>query len=181
MKSTRTASSTGAAGTDRYDGLSRALHWIFAIGILYASAVGYALAWIDDHAVHDFLSHLNMSLATVLIALFPLRLGWRLLRREPPAPAIPPGQQRLARAVQILLYATICVVLVSGFLMVPHGYSFFGLVGIPTVFEKGPVTEGFFLLHRISCAVLVALFALHIAGVLKNTVVNRVNILSRMT
>lgn len=161
---------THPASPARYDLLARSLHWIFAIGILYATAVGYALHIIPEGEVHDFLSRLNMSLATVLIVLFPLRLLWRMMRREPaPPPGLAAAQVSLARRTQHLIYLTILGVLVSGYLMVPDHYRLFGLLTIPTPFAKGAITEAWFIAHRVSCGLLTALVALHLAGVVVHT------------
>lgn len=165
---------------ERYDSVTRLLHWVFAVGIIYASIVGYALGWIADPSAHDFFSHLNMSLATVLMALFPVRVAWRFIRAEPASPAIDPRELRLAKGVQSLIYLAIAAVLISGFLMVPHSYALFGTVTVPTVFEKGPMTEAFFLAHRIGCASLVGLVLLHGMGVVKHTLIKPVGLLRRM-
>jgi cytochrome b561 len=165
----------------RYDLLARLLHWIFAIGIIYASIVGYALHFIPDGTVHGFFSRLNMSLATVLIALFPIRVWWRFVRTEPTEPlGLSPAQIKLARMIQALIYLTILSVLVSGYLMVPDGYQLFGLANIPTPFAKGMATEDFFILHRLSCAALCGLVGLHLLGVLAHTVVKPNGLLRRM-
>jgi cytochrome b561 len=49
---------------DRYDGLARFLHWIFAAGIIYASIAGYTVARLSSGPERDFLSRLNMSIAS---------------------------------------------------------------------------------------------------------------------
>lgn len=168
---------------DRYDGLARLLHWVFAIGILYASIVGYSLMWIGEgmsRPLHDFFAHLNMSLATVLMVLFPLRVAWKFVRVDPPPPDIDARQLKLARGVQILLYVTIFSALLSGFLAVPHSYMLFGMMTVPTPFEQGPVTGSFLQAHHVSCALLVGLVSLHVMGVLRHTMIKRVDILRRM-
>jgi len=166
--------------TGRYDGVTRVLHWLFAAGIIYASVVGYALGHITTPATHQFLSHLNMSLATVLIVLFPWRVWRKFTRIEPPPLAgVSSLQNRLAHAVHGMLYLLILAVLVSGFLMVPHGYAAFG-VPIRTPFERGPLTDALFVVHRICCAVLASLVLLHVAAVVKHQWLARRNVLGRM-
>lgn len=165
---------------ERYDGLTRLLHWIFAISIIYASVAGYSLRWIDDRPLHDFLSRLNVSLATLLIPLFPLRAMWKFVRTDPPPPAVATRDLRLARGVQNLLYVAIFATLASGFLMMPHGYMLFGRIAVPTPFEKGEVTAEFGWMHSVCTAVLSGLILVHIMGVLKHTLIKSVNILRRM-
>jgi superoxide oxidase len=169
-----------AGASDRYDSLTRLLHWIFAVSIIYATVVGYALNWIDDRPLHDALSSFSMSLATLLIPLFPLRAVWKFVRVNPQPPALEAKQLKLARGAHNLLYVTIFAVLVSGFLMVPHGYRFFNLIFLPTPFEKGGLTETFGQMHAICTALLSGLIILHVAGVVSHTVFKRINILRRM-
>lgn len=167
--------------TDRYDGLARFLHWVFAAVIIYASVVGYVLAHTAGGAVHDFLSRLNMSLSTVLILLFPLRLGWKFARVEPRAlPVASTWQRSLAAGVHNLMYLTIFTVLASGFLMIPNGYSFFGLIEIHTPFARGALTDHMFAVHRASCALLAGLIVLHVLAVVKHQLIARINVLARM-
>lgn len=170
-----------ARQTDRYDGLTRFFHWVFAAVIIYASVVGYALAHTAGGAIHDFLSRLNMSVSTVLILLFPLRLGWKFARTEPRAlPVASSWQRSLASGVHNLIYLTIFVVLASGFLMVPNSYWFFGLVEIHTPFGKGALTDHIFAVHRTTCALLAGLIVLHVLAVVKHQLIARLNVLGRM-
>jgi superoxide oxidase len=166
---------------DRYDGLSRVLHWIFAAAIVYATVAGYALAQLPDGALREFLSRLNMSIATVLIVLFPLRVWWARVRVSPRELAsVSPMQRAIAHGVHRLIYLTIFAVLASGYLMVPNGYEFFGMVEIPTPFSQGALTERLFVFHRASCAVLAGLVVLHVLAVVKHQWIARNGVLKRM-
>jgi superoxide oxidase len=169
------------ADPDRYDGVARFFHWTFAVWIIYASVAGYSITRLANGPVHEFLSQLNMSIGTVLIVLFPFRVGWKLVRNEPRALRdVSATQQLLARIVHAVMYAVIFAVLASGFLMVPNGYSFFGLVEIHTPFEKGPLTDELFAVHRATCALLAGLVVLHVAAVIKHQLVARNDVLRRM-
>lgn len=76
---------------DYYDPLSRLLHWLMAAVILYATLAGYLMHLvIDSHPrLFQFLSVLNMSMATLITPLFLLRWGWRHWRA--PCPKIRPS------------------------------------------------------------------------------------------
>ncbi|HEV3429460.1 MAG TPA: cytochrome b/b6 domain-containing protein [Paraburkholderia sp.] len=168
-------------GIARYDGFARLLHWIFAVAILYATLAGYALAQLADGPLREFLSCLNMSIATVLIVLFPLRVWWACVRVAPRAlHGVSATQRALAHGVHRLMYLTIFAVLASGYLMVPRGYSFFGLIEIPTPFEEGPLIGQLFAFHRASCAMLAGLVVLHVLAVVKHQWIARNNVLDRM-
>jgi cytochrome b561 len=173
--------SAGNAAPDRYDSVARFFHWIFAAAIIYASIAGYSLTRIPHGPVRDALSQLNMSIGTVLIALFPFRAGWKLCRSEPRAlPGVSARQQSLARVVHRALYGLIFVVLASGFLMVPNGYTFFGMLRIHTPFHPGWLTDDLFAVHRASCALLAGGVILHVLAVVKHQVFARRAVLSRM-
>ena len=175
------SSVAGVSPRERYDRFAQALHWIFAAGIAYATLVGYALHFIRNSSVYEFLSHLNMSLGTVLIVLFPIRVWWKFVRDEPAPPeGLRPEELQDARLVQKLIYVAIAAVLVSGYLMVPDGYRLFGLVDIPTPFAKGRITEALFVFHRFSTAALAVLVGLHVMGVLVHSLVHRVRVLWMM-
>lgn len=170
-----------AMKAERYDGLARLLHWIFAAAILYATVAGYALAQLSDGPLRAFLSHLNMSIATVLIVLFPLRVWWASVRATPrELSGVSATQRAIAHGVHRLLYLTIFAVLASGYLMVPNGYTFFGLIEIPTPFGQGALTEKLFAFHRASCAFLAALVVLHVLAVVKHQWIARNGVLQRM-
>ncbi|MFD1554939.1 cytochrome b [Paraburkholderia silviterrae] len=166
---------------DRYDGVARFFHWTFAACIVYASVAGYTLTRIASGPVHHFLSQLNMSIGTVLIVLFPFRAGWKLVRTEPRAMrGVSVRQQSLAHGVHGVLYLTMFAVLTSGFLMVPNGYSFLGLFEIHTPFQRGPLTDELFTVHRASCALLAGLVVLHVLAVIKHQLIARNDVLRRM-
>ncbi|MBN3854951.1 cytochrome b [Paraburkholderia sp. Ac-20340] len=172
---------TEPQSSDRYDALSRLLHWIFAAAILYATVAGYSLAQLPEGALRDDLSRLNMSIATVLIVLFPLRVCWASVRAGPrDLPGLSAAQRALAHGAHRLLYVAIFAVLASGYLMVPHGYAFFGLIEIPTPFEQGALTARLFAIHRASCAVLAGLVVLHLLAVAKHRWIARNGVLKRM-
>lgn len=165
----------------RYDGITRFFHWTFAACIVYASVAGYSLSRVANGPVHHFLSQLNMSIGTVLMVLFPLRFGWKMLRTEPRALRdVPAWQQSLAHGVHGVLYLAMFAVLASGFLMVPNGYAFFGVVEIHTPFRQGALTDELFAVHRASCAVLAGLVVLHVLAVVKHQLITRNDVLRRM-
>ncbi|WP_147456170.1 cytochrome b [Aquitalea palustris] len=164
----------------RYSRLARILHWVFAVSIIYASIIGFMLSHIFPLSLRSFLSHLNMSVATVLIFLFPVRVLSRLRNRTAPLPNTSPFMAALAHAAHHLLYFLTMLVLASGFLMVPDGYYFFGVLWIPTPFHQGELTASLFEVHRIACMALAMLVILHIGAVLKHQLLERTPILRRM-
>lgn len=165
----------------RYDTLSRAFHWIFAAVILYALCAGYTMHVVHDKTTWSVLSIVNMSLTSILLLLYPARFIWKFLRKEPDEiDSIPPVQRAVAHAVHALIYAAVAIVLVSGYLMVPQGYSFFWLVKIHTPFAQGARTDFWLEIHRVACAVLGVLVVLHAAAALKHHFVLKNGVLKKM-
>ncbi|RQT07629.1 cytochrome b [Burkholderia contaminans] len=165
----------------RYDRFSRALHWIFAAVILYTMVAGISLHFITQPDLWRFVSTLNMSLASCLIVLFPLRYVWSFFRRTPPDVAsIPRQQQSIAHLVHSLIYALVAFVLFSGFVMVPDGYWLFGVLYVKTPYSAGPVTEHWFDLHKFGCYTLAFVVAVHAGAALKHHFVSKNDVLKRM-
>ncbi|WP_035059338.1 cytochrome b [Andreprevotia chitinilytica] len=165
----------------RYDLLTRIMHWVFAVAIIYATCAGFALHVITNPTAWRIISVLNMSLATCLIVMFPIRYLWKFFRKEPAEiDSIPAVQISAAHLVHSLIYVLTAVVLTSGFLMVPDGYSFFGFLHIPTLFQAGPVTSHWNAIHRFGCMTLAAIVVLHVAAVLKHRFILKNNVLQRM-
>lgn len=165
----------------RYDRFSRILHWVLAVGIIYASLVGYGLHFISDPQIFTFFSELNMSLATVMTLLMIVRFTWRFFR-----PSVPYGKhiQGSKKGLVILLheifYLIIFVVLISGFLMLKDGYTLFGMLSVPQPLHNLEVNLFFFSVHRYSCMALGLMLLMHVAAVIKHQLVDKHNILSRM-
>ncbi|TAM05269.1 MAG: cytochrome B [Paraburkholderia sp.] len=170
-----------SANVGRYDRLSRALHWVFAAIILYTMVAGISLHFITNQKIWGFVSTLNMSLATCLIVLFPMRYLWSFFRETPPEiDSIPERQRAIAHLVHSLIYTLIAVVLLSGFMMVPDGYWLFWTVFVKTPFSAGPVTEQWFAVHKVACYTLAVLVAAHAGAALKHHFVSKNNVLKRM-
>ncbi|CAI2091934.1 Cytochrome b(N-terminal)/b6/petB [Serratia ficaria] len=165
----------------RYDAFSRMLHWVIAVGIIYATIVGYSLHFISHPTVFEFFSVLNMSLATVVTVLMAVRFIWRFFR-----PSVPYGGNIVGykKGIVVLLheifYLIIFVVLISGFLMLEKGYDFFGIIHIPQPLGNPEVNAFFFLVHRYSCIALGGMLVLHVLAVIKHQFFEKNSILSRM-
>lgn len=166
--------------TSRYSRATRLFHWLFAATIIYATVIGFSLDHIRPASLKHLLSNLNMSIATILISLFPLRVLARVYWKAPEIDNPDARMTKVANAVHYILYILIGLVLASGFLMVPKGYYFLGILWIPTPFDRGEVTEYLFQVHRYACIALAALVSLHILAVLKHHFVGKNPIIRRM-
>jgi len=149
-----------------YNWLARLLHWISAGIILWALVTGLVAASLPTGApLKGWIGFVNVSLTTVLIPLFLLRIANRLASPEP-APLSPsPAEARAARAAHAGLYLVTMVVLVSGVAMVAHPASIFGLFTLPVVPLSADTRHVSELIHRYACYLLAVMIVLHLAAV----------------
>ncbi|WP_100751782.1 cytochrome b [Vibrio salilacus] len=166
-----------------YDALSKWLHWIMAVIIIYTIIAGYGMLFVMDMPqLFHVLSTLNMSFATIAAVLLVIRWLWSFFRQSPELPnTISSTQKSIAKLAHSVIYLVMFVVFVSGFLMLEHDYLFFWLFTIPTPISNAEVNGFFFMVHRIGCATLTTLVALHVTAALKHHLVSKNNVLKSMT
>jgi cytochrome b561 len=165
----------------RYDGLSRLLHWVVAIIIIYAMCMGYLLHALEGTAYFQFFSVLNMTLGTLATPVMIIRFTWRFFRPSVPYPAdVSVLKKKFMIFAHELFYLVIFITLISGFLMLQKGYNLFGLFPIPRPVDTLAVNEFFFMLHRYACITLGIFFLGHVFAVAKHYLAGKKSIISRM-
>jgi len=166
---------------DRYGGLAVTLHWLSALAVFVLLGSGFAAAWASDAAAKVALLQLHVPLAIALLVLTLVRIGWRVFKRSaPPSLAgTPRWQAATARAVHLLLYLALLLMLGSGIaLLITSGAGpvVFGGTGVlPDLTRFAPHTG-----HVLGALAILALLAAHIGAVLYHHLVARENILRRM-
>jgi cytochrome b561 len=176
------------ARTERWSGPIIWLHWVGAAIIIALIAIGWAMIYGGLDAASTFdLFQLHKSLGFVALALTVPRLVVRLASSSPPAPVSSLSERRLAASVQGFLYLlTICAI-VSGWLVVsasplPIPTRFFDMFVIPNIAPADPsLFAGAALAHKLAAWAIAFLVALHVAGALKHHLVNRDDVLTRMS
>jgi cytochrome b561 len=166
----------------RYHPLLAALHWILAVLIIAALALGaLVMARIpntDPMKFEALRSH--MLGGTLILVLMLVRLVVRIRTRHPAAASAGhPLLDRLAWASHRLLYAAVFGQAMTGWLMALQT----GLPGIP--FGGGTLPADFWvypirMVHYLFSRMLMALIALHIIGALYHTLLLRDGLLRRM-
>jgi cytochrome b561 len=166
----------------RYHSLLVALHWILAVLIIAALALG-ALVMVkipntDPMKIEALRSH--MIGGTLILVLMLVRLFVRV-RTEHPAPpsAGHPLLDRLAWASHRMLYVAVLALAISGLIMALQT----GLPGI--LFGGGTLPADFWVypirsVHYLISRVLMIVIALHIVGALYHTLLLRDGLLRRM-
>lgn len=172
-----------------YSAMDKTLHWTTAVFFILAWLVGFTVKnfhstpWIGAHA--DAIVTFHKNIATPVLALSILRLGWRATH---PAPFLPmtmsASARKLAHAVHILLYVLLFAVPLSGCLFsyyAGHSIPFlylFALDGLPHRNMEG--TRTFASLHLyLTYAAGIIVFG-HIAAALKHHFMDKDDILVGM-
>ena len=172
----------------RWGRLIISLHWAGAAIILALIALGWAMVYggFDSASTFD-LYQWHKSLGFLGLALTAARLAARFASSSPPPPASPQWERRLAALVQGSLYALTLCAIVSGWLVVstsplPVPTRFFDLFVIPNIAPPDPTLFAeAALAHKLAAWAIAFLVALHAAGALKHHLVNRDDVLRRMS
>ncbi|MCB1357189.1 MAG: cytochrome b [Maritimibacter sp.] len=157
---------------ERFGLLTRALHWLMALGIVGMLAFGTVLTRIEPSLSTIWMYGVHKSVGLVLLALALGRIAWH--RASPPPPplgGVPAWQSRLARATHRALYLLVVAVPLSGWIgSAASGLDVvaFGRWTLPRIAPiSEPWQDGAFLIHGVLTKLLAALIVLHIAGALK--------------
>ncbi len=175
----------------RFDGVTKAFHWVTAILIVAAFALGLvANAWPYDEAgqlatkAWLFSAHKTLGVGIFFVSLG--RIGWALTHRHPP-PLHP--RRRLetlaAATVHWALYISLVAVPLTGWI---HHAATTGFAPIwwpfgqtlPFIPQDARVEHTASSLHLAFTKILAAAILLHVAGALKHHLIDRDDTLRRM-
>ncbi len=114
---------------DKYDITARLLHWISALVILWAAISGFYLTSLNnDESIKHQIAELNVSITVVFIPFFFWRVIHRIKHGIPSyGNLLSEREVKIARAMHILLYTLVTVVLLSGILMMKKDFTVFNL------------------------------------------------------
>ena len=179
----------------RYNRFAMVLHWLVAALLLINVVYGLEAASADDAHVRPLID-MHKSIGLTLLGLVALRILWRLGHKPPPLPPTYPAYERKgAHLAHLFLYTVMLLLPLTGYihdsawkLAATHPIELYGLVPFPRIgivenLAAGPkeqVHALFGAAHVWLGYALYALFALHIAGVLKHHAIDHESELSRM-
>jgi cytochrome b561 len=173
-----------AGGMTRYSGVAIALHWLVALLIFGALALGLYMVDLKLSPTKLKLYSWHKWLGVTIWLLVVVRLGWRLIRRPPPAPPMPAWQRRAAAATHVLLYVLVLVIPITGWLFSSaSGFPvvYFGVLQLPDLVGKDKgLAELFQSVHAALNYVLMAIVTVHILAALKHHLIDRDTVLHRM-
>jgi cytochrome b561 len=168
----------------RYHPVSIAFHWLLALAIVGALAVGLYMTSLPMSPTRLKLYNWHKWAGVMILALSAARLLWRLWHRPPAEPVGPAWQQQAARAAHAALYLLFFAVPLSGW-----AYSsaagfpivLFGVLPLPDfVPVDRALSEALKPLHHWLAYALGAVVLLHVSAALKHHFVDRDGLLLRM-
>jgi len=168
-----------------YGAVARSFHWAIAALLLLQIPLAFFMQGqpLGPDKLANYATHKSVGLLVFTVTA--LRLAWRLTHPAPALPAGTPGWQRfVARLTQLLLYALMFLMPVTGLLRSQAAnfpVSFFGLFTLPTVV---PVNEAFSTgmsaAHEMQGNILLVLISAHAMAALYHHVVRRDGVLRSM-
>jgi len=165
----------------RYHPTARLLHWVSALVILWAIVSGFYITTQSiDETTKQQIASFNVSVTLVFIPLFVLRVLYRIRHGVPAyGHGLAGWEINAAKTMQLFLYASASVVLLSGVLMMKQDFSVFHLLTLPNLIND-PAELAFFKgLHTLSTIILALCVAFHLLALAKHEIGGK-RILSRM-
>ncbi|HEY4093320.1 MAG TPA: cytochrome b [Luteibacter sp.] len=168
----------------RWSTVAKTFHWLMALLILGNGA--FAL-WMDG--LKPSLNKINMfalhkSIGLTVLALFVLRLAWKMFDRRPPDEPAPRWQQFAAHLVHGCLYLLIVAIPLSGWAFnSAHGFplQYFKQFNLPALVEKNEeLSNTLGTVHVYLFWFLLLVLVAHIGGALKHHFIDRDDTLRRM-
>lgn len=170
----------------RYSLLAIMLHWLIALLIVAAFALGVTM--VDIPGITPIkLKYFSWHkwIGVTVLGLAGLRLLWRLTHAAPPHPlGMPDWQKTAAQGLHGLLYLLMFAVPVSGYFYslaagVPVVYL--GVLPLPVLIAPDPALKPLLkLVHYALNMAMLAAVALHVAAALKHQFIDRDGVLKRM-
>jgi cytochrome b561 len=159
-----------SAPIKKFDGVTRLLHWVSALIILWTTAAGLFIAFFDageiiEHAIADF----NVSLTFVFIPIFIWRITHRIRKYiESCDDWIADLEKKIAKVMHVTLYILIAIVLITGVLMMNRDYYVFNLFFVPQFIHDEDALQFFFSIHVYATRTLGACVLIHILALIKH-------------
>src|ERR1700682_972719 len=143
------------------------LHWTIAAAVVGLLALGWWMQTIPKDPVGPRADAYNLhkSIGLTVLLLMVVRLAWRASHRPPQLPPLPVWPSRAAHAVHALLYASLFLAVLSGYLgSAVSGFpvKFFGCVLPAWAGANVGLKEACSVVHLASSWALVAAIGVHV-------------------
>ena len=168
----------------RWGAVAKFFHWTIALLILGNGVFGLLMDLASTPMQKVDWMALHKSIGLTVLALFVLRLLWRLANRPPRELPAPRWQQWAARVVHLLLYVLVAALPLSGWWYNSvRGYplQFFKLFNLPAIAGRNPDLRHLsHAVHEYLFWFLLLVLLAHVGAALKHHVFDRDDVLRRM-
>ncbi len=177
----------------RYTLVHRVLHWIIAVLVLLALALGGTIGYLGfeglrasfDAAGADFVYTAHKTLGVLILVFMALRVVTRLAFGKPDYTTTLPAFQRfMSRLVHGLLYVLLLAMPVIGWLATASGGFPVHLfhIELPGLVDRNEALSGtLFLWHRYLAWTLLGLVVVHVGAALYHWRIRRDGVMQRMS
>jgi cytochrome b561 len=172
--------------TTGWGSVSRALHWILGLAIIFMLAYGWWMNHIVARPDRFFHRSIHADIGYVILLLMAARLIWRAIHPVPALPADAPRWERIAaRTNHWALYLVTMVVAVLGWAHSgahkPDYASWFGLFRVPQFTSTNKASADFYEdWHIYGAYLLIALVVIHVLAALYHHFIKRDRVAARM-
>lgn len=170
----------------QYGILSTYIHWVSALLVIALFAVGF---WMVDLSYYSewyrTAPYYHKAFGLTLLALTLGRVIWHRISKKPE----PIGENKIEKAAASIahkvLYLSLFVVMISGYLISTadgRGIEWFGLFTVPSIgelFESQEDIAG--IVHEYSAYFILGLAVVHAAAALKHHFINKDETVTRIT
>ncbi|WP_158883071.1 cytochrome b [Rhodanobacter sp. L36] len=168
----------------KWGGMAQFFHWVMALAILGNGVFGLLMDLAHSPMQKINWLALHKSIGLTVLALFLLRLAWRMADRRPPEEPAPRWQQVTAHVVHGLLYVLIAAMPLSGWWfnsVSGKPLQWFKLFNLPALAQKNDDIRHFaHNLHEYLFWFLLLVLVAHVGAALKHHVFDKDNVLRRM-
>ena len=168
----------------RYDNVAIGFHWLLALLLVGAFAVGSYMSDLPFSIQRVKLFNWHKWAGMTILALTLLRVLWRLSHAPPPDAPAPPWQQRAASLTHAAIYLLCLAVPLVGWAYssaVGVPIVWFGVLPLPDLLAKDKaLADAIKPWHAALAYALAALVLLHVAAALKHHFVDGDGLLARM-
>ncbi len=169
----------------RYSRLSIFFHWLIALLIVMAFALGSYMADLKFSPAKLQYFAWHKWLGVTILALVALRLITRLFQGAPAYPySMRDWEKKLAKVSHFLLYVLMFAIPLSGYFYSSAAgvqVVYLRLIELPTIIAPNPELKPLLKeLHEVLTTVLLVVVGLHVAAAFKHLFINKDGIFQRM-
>lgn len=171
---------------DRYGLVSKAFHWLIAIGITGLIWLGWWMVGLSYYdAWYNRGLELHRALGMLVLALAALFLVWKLITPSPPLQCeLKPWEKAGTWVAHTLLLLSMFAIPISGYMIstsAGKGFTFFNVFTVPAMTQiSQPARDLAIELHYYLAYGLIAIIVAHVGAALKHQFIDRHGTLRRM-